>query len=1048
MVKPLARGLAFLSLLLLLTLGGVGLWLKQDVRRLAVAKPWLLEALNPPDAPYKIDFTDVVIDWRQLSRFGKLTVNGMVVTLLDGTVFATMPEVQIAIDPFGFLPHHRALNTIIVQSPQIYMSRTTEGAIRLGLDNVGQSLPLNDLIGFFSGDGNGKQTTNTALPFRAFALENASLTLVDETGGGQFSSRNFTLRLAKQRFNHLSGIINMPFVYNNRPGRAHATLTTSLTGRDRLLNLAMTQFPLELVCQFGACTPEINGSGLISGKARLTLGRDNNPKEGTATLRVEAGTLIATKFFPEPLKLSQGNIVARFGDNGNHLTIEQSKLVFEDTTLNIRLQMLMAGDAWRLIMNGTASRLDVKKLYKYWPTVLAGDSREWVTSKLKAGYAARGEVALNITSAMYDENKFPAAAVKATVDARDITTEYLPGFPELKHVNGIAKFIGDTLRVDATSGSMLSGAKVTSATLTAADLHAPGAPMVANVNLTAPASEVATFLALDHFVFDDAWKLNPAALKGSMEASIKLGFDSFSDDPASTGINFDKVTYDLTAKLKDVGQPKLFGERDISGLSGTLHVANDALKFEGELGVSPTTGLNFVLTQDAQGHTSADISGAIPRSDFSVLGIPDRKQFGEGALGVDAHVELGKETIRIARAALDLTDLAMEIPELSWSKKRGEAGKISLTPREEANSYTLALYARDLKADSASLKLDEAGNLVLLSLPKITSDRNDFALDYKTTPDGFSVNLTGGKLDASASYAQSDNGLLADFPPIALTINLGELVLVPESPLREVKGNLTCNKQRCASANLSAKVGEKGTLTATISKPAGKRQFQLAASNAGDLLRALDVTERVHGGKLDLRGNYDDAKQPPPFRGRLIINDFKLKNSEILGRIIAVASVTGVADALTGDGMSFDKLGADISHKAGVVNITNGRANGAALGITMEGKVDTTTTNLTIKGVLVPANIINSLFTKIPIVGIIAGKEGEGLIAFNYKVDGKYSDPEVSVNPLSGLTPGFLRGIFGGGSSGNSKPTETPDYPGDRPATDKPPVTVKKKPTN
>jgi hypothetical protein len=29
---------------------------------------------------------------------------------------------------------------------------------------------------------------------------------------------------------------------------------------------------------------------------------------------------------------------------------------------------------------------------------------------------------------------------------------------------------------------------------------------------------------------------------------------------------------------------------------------------------------------------------------------------------------------------------------------------------------------------------------------------------------------------------------------------------------------------------------------------------------------------------------------------------------------------------------------------------------------------------------------------------------------------GPFSDPEVSVNPLSALTPGFLRGLFGLGS--------------------------------
>jgi len=40
------------------------------------------------------------------------------------------------------------------------------------------------------------------------------------------------------------------------------------------------------------------------------------------------------------------------------------------------------------------------------------------------------------------------------------------------------------------------------------------------------------------------------------------------------------------------------------------------------------------------------------------------------------------------------------------------------------------------------------------------------------------------------------------------------------------------------------------------------------------------------------------------------------------------------------------------------------------------------------------------------------GGEGKGLFAFTYSVKGALDDPEINVNPLSVLTPGFLRWIF------------------------------------
>src|SRR3546814_8703671 len=44
-------------------------------------------------------------------------------------------------------------------------------------------------------------------------------------------------------------------------------------------------------------------------------------------------------------------------------------------------------------------------------------------------------------------------------------------------------------------------------------------------------------------------------------------------------------------------------------------------------------------------------------------------------------------------------------------------------------------------------------------------------------------------------------------------------------------------------------------------------------------------------------------------------------------------------------------------------------------------------------------------------------RSGEGLISVVYTVDGPTDDPDVSVNPLSALTPGFLRNIFTAGRS-------------------------------
>jgi len=53
---------------------------------------------------------------------------------------------------------------------------------------------------------------------------------------------------------------------------------------------------------------------------------------------------------------------------------------------------------------------------------------------------------------------------------------------------------------------------------------------------------------------------------------------------------------------------------------------------------------------------------------------------------------------------------------------------------------------------------------------------------------------------------------------------------------------------------------------------------------------------------------------------------------------------------------------------------------------------------------------------RIPVIGAlgdaIMGGEGKGIFAARYSIKGPYDNPNVTLNPLSILTPGFLRGLF------------------------------------
>lgn len=1001
-----ARMTLWVTLLMLLY---AVIWLQSGPRDMGWARGWLTDALNPADAPYAITFGDVVIDWHDITDLGTVRVNNLRVAQKGGPVFAIIPRVTLTLDALGFLPRHRALNGIHVDGLRLAVSRDEQGVVRLGAQGVEGTLPLRDLIAFFGNDSDAGEQARGRLPFRSLRLSHAALTFSDAISNSTLVSESFAFRISRIRRN-LTGTLTMPFTYRGKAGGIDAELFTQTIGESRVVNARLENIPADMVCLLAGCPADYRFTGLVSGKTTLKQTADEG-FSGALALSTKDALVDAPPLFPKTLKLRDGTVEGRFAHDGNRIDIDALALKFTDTTLHLKATAARSGEGWHARGEGNARRLNMKKLYKYWPLVVAPDTRQWVIDHITDGVAETATLKFDLLPEDLNDDTIRDEGLHSVVNARGITVNYIPGFPPVTAMDGVVTFTGKTMHVAATSGRMLNST-IHSAILDCDDLDNPKAPMTTTIKMSAPAADVVTMLKLPPFTFDDGIALDAKTITGTTEATLKLGFDGFSGAPPTSAgdVDFSNVQYDIDATLTNLAQPKLLDGRDISGLNGRIHASNAGVDFDGN--VKLEGGTNVALTlKDEGGTTIATAKGTLARSQFKQFGIPEVSQLGDGSIAIDAQVALGKQTA-IRRATIDLTPLALNIPEISYSKKAGQAASLALTPSKAPRSFELSIKAPDLNVTGGTLQLNAAMNdLAALTLGRVKTSRNDFALRYQTTASGYDVRLTGARLDHSDAFAapSEGEGILADFPPIRLTLDLGELVLVENHPIKQLKGTLACDRARCASADLSAKTGS-GDLQITIT-PGPPRRLVVTGSNAGDLLRAMDISDRMFGGTLELKGDYDDKQAPPPFSGRLIVQKFKLKNSEILARIISIGSLSGLMNALTGQGIDFKKLSADVDARAGVFTIKKGQIDSNALGLTANGEINTAKRTLNLKGVVVPANSLNSLFGKIPLIGKLSG-EGDALIGFNYSVKGTMADPDVFVNPLSGLTPGFLRGIF------------------------------------
>lgn len=887
----------------------LGFWLHGGERSLSFAKPWIVKAINNPTAPYVVDIGEVTVDWRNAAELGKLRVRSVNFTKRDGVVFARLPEIYATIDPIGFLPTRHLLHKVTLREPHLFVTRNAEKMVELGMEGADSRLAFTELMNFFGSDTPSIGFSPPSLPFHDFIIDNATLTFTDANSDTKIISTPFDFRLSRHHRSY-DAVMSMPFTVDAVPVKISAGLRAVPKAPEHVLVLQLTQIPSRLLCLFDTCPKKVAAEGAVDGTIAAAITDDLAIHNFRANLSTPKALLKAPEWFAEPLKMGHTSVMVEGDWAKGEVNLRNTSLQLEDTSITATAQLKKREDGWYVTATAETTRLDVDKIYKYWPLFMAPDSRTWVTSKLKSGYAAKGTLKLNLTPADMAAEYLPEKTVEALVDAREITFEYLPNFPLVERMNGIAHFTATTVKVEGSSGSSMAGTRINRAVLWCPELNSDHNPMEATLSLSAPASDAVALLALKHFPFDDKFGLDAASIKGNVDADLKLKFNAFSGNKNSdpNEIHLEAVDYDIATKFHDVSQKKVYGSYDVRQLNGSL-TANNA-------------GLNL-----------------------------------------DTAVALGTSGLHA----------------VTLNQPSGKPLSVSIKGHESADGKT-------------------------------PSSRNDFSLTY-TSGEIPRINLSGKRLDASASYGEGGSDLLANFPAMALEIDLGELLLAKTAPLTEVKGSLHCSAARCESADFSAKTG-KGTLKGGITEVGGKRQFLMTSHDAGSMLTAFDITDRMTGGSFEMRGFYDDTLTPPKLNSRLIISDFTLKNSEILGRILSIASLTGVANALTGSGISFDKLSANVAAQGGRITVDKGMANGTAIGLTLAGTVDTSNTKLNLKGVIVPAYALNSIVGKIPVIGLLAGGEGEGLIGFNFSVTGTYDKPDVGVNPLSGLTPGFLRGIF------------------------------------
>lgn len=662
-----------------------------------------------------------------------------------------------------------------------------------------------------------------------------------------------------------------------------------------------------------------------------------------------------------------------------------------------------------------------------WPEGLATTTRNWILKNLSKG--GIDKIGLDLELEIPKVNQGETFAVKlknltGRFDLKDVMVDYITGLPLAEVVLGIARFNMDQFDIEIVQGH-LQDIQVTGGLIHFFDLSTDVEKAKIDLFLKGPLTNI--LKVIDHAPLKYAEKLGikPEDFQGNALIRLDLTF------PLLVKLELDQIDILTKAQLQDVSYIHDLGRDDqknmeIQGGGFDLIVDKNHLKLTGEALVEGSKSiLSWIENFKEDNLFSREMTcvGIFPVATFSNFGIPLEK-FVKGMVNLNLLMqEKNKKHMKVI-ATGDLKESELNFSMLGVHKKVGETASISCVLDVMQNQpWTISkiLFRSPLMQFSGNIVLDQKNKEIkTMDFSTVKAPKTDMRMRLsKTRLDTYDLKIWGKSLDASWFFKekngddhQTKNG---ETPNFRLDLNLDCLWTRGDAFLKSVK--LLLNRKHNRYVNIECegilKSGDKLTVIFKPRFPNPGFIFFLKANNAGDFFRLVNGYDDLKGGVLTIEGmrSSDDPKEL--LVGHAKLDDFRLMKAPVLAKILSLASVGGIADFLSDNGLYFDKGTLEFKANDDVIEIQKGLAESSATGITGAGFIDRQHKTLSLKGNVIPVYLLNSLIGKIPILGsILSGGEDKGFLAATYEVTGEYDNPKVSVNPLSILTPGFLRELF------------------------------------
>lgn len=754
---------------------------------------------------------------------------------------------------------------------------------------------------------------------------------------------------------------------------------------------------------------------------------------------VRANGIVAAlpDLYDTPLRIDQIDTTLALANTaaGASINISALRAVIEGIPAQVRGQFRLAGDDINGTVEAQISPVNFMRVPALWPKGVAPGGLRWIKKNVRQGHVDGLTIQARFDTAQPDTD-----ALDLLFEFHDAVVQPAPGLPPIQNGIGRGRATLDRFDLSVSTGHVAvrgtPGFSVTDSSFSIIDFKPRIPEGHIKLNVNGPVQSVLRYL--DHeplaLLKDSGFDLSSAS--GSAKGRVIVTL------PLDADLRVEDVAFKAKAEVQEFALIEPHTGIPISGDTMQIDVWPDGLRFRSDARVD---GLNarldyeqaFAKPTPGEPESVLKLESYLTREDFAKRGA-DVSDFFDGVAVLEAQVDLFPGGGARIAAQTDLSGAELRIDRIGWVKPKHTPVTAAFNgfrnPDGGGSIEKLAVRGAGVNADGA-LRFNAEGAVQELTFERLLlGDKLDTAVRYQQGPQsGMRIELSGRRLDLRVPFAEAMD---ADAPTEVLepaegavtevSARMEQVLLRDDLAISNLSGSLRLLGSRIDAARAEGRINGVGPAALLAQRRDNGLAMRLTSTDAGAFLDGASVFKGASGGQLLLEARTRDDVLPTQIEGRIRMSDITVRNSQTLREILSGGSVGSLVQGMISGGLNFQKVDLPFSGVAGRWKIDSGVAYGNALGLTLAGAYDIESKGIALNGTISPAYAINGALGAVPVLGqLLTGGEGEGVFGVTFTVSGTTDAPDVWVNPLSALAPGFLRKIVSGvmdGRGGTNAP--------------------------